>query len=134
MAKKKVSEEEEEEKLKRAMPRKVVPKKSVKTNVRKTVAKKTAPKKVKVDDKLVVKLNESSINEKINVVCSTKISDRIGPAKTKRFSDDKYVRLSENSSVEKFKEMSDKVQDGSLQWAYYALDGDIGYHYYIILN
>lgn len=134
MAKKKVDEEKKEEKVKKPMPRKVVPKKSVKTNVRKTVAKKTAPKKVKAEDKLVVKLNESNINEKVSVISSTKISDRIGPSKTKRFSDDKYIRISEKAKIDKFKEMSQKIQDGLVQWAYYAIDGEIGYHHYLILK
>ena len=61
------------------------------------------------------------------------ISERIGPSKGKKLSEDKYIRLSENSNIEKFKEMSDKIQNKTHEWAYYAIDGDKGYHYYRIL-
>lgn len=67
------------------------------------------------------------------------IADRVGPAKDKRFSEDKYVRISDDSGVEKFKEMSDAIQKGELRWAFYAIDGEkdgnlIGYHYYLKLK
>ena len=41
-----------------------------------------------------------------------------------------YIRLAENANKAKFNEMGQKVQNGEVQWAYYAVDGDIGYHYY----
>ena len=41
-----------------------------------------------------------------------------------------YVRVSENSRNTKFNEVGQKVQSGELQWAYYAIDGNVGYHYY----
>ncbi len=41
-----------------------------------------------------------------------------------------YVRVSENSKSSKFFDMGEKVKKGELRWAYYAIDGNIGYHYY----
>jgi hypothetical protein len=41
-----------------------------------------------------------------------------------------YVRVSENAKSTRFHEMGQKVQAGELQWAYYAIDGNVGYHYY----
>ena len=41
-----------------------------------------------------------------------------------------YVRVSENAKSSRFHEMGQKVQAGELQWAYYAIDGNVGYHYY----
>lgn len=62
------------------------------------------------------------------------ISERIGPAKTKRLPEDKYIRVANDADIEKFKEMSSRIQSGSIQWAYFGVDGDKGYHYYLVLK
>ena len=62
------------------------------------------------------------------------VVDRIGPAKGKKFSEIKYIRICEDEGIEKFKEMSDRIQNKSIQWAFYAIDNDKGYHYYLILK
>ena len=41
-----------------------------------------------------------------------------------------YVRVSENAKNTRFVEMGEKVQKGELKWSYYAIDGNVGYHYY----
>lgn len=68
------------------------------------------------------------------------VSERIGPAKGKRLSEEKYDRIPEDADIEKFKEMSGRVQNKSVEWAFYAIDGvrgdgePRGYHYYRILT
>jgi len=47
-------------------------------------------------------------------------------------STDKYVRLATNASPEKRKEINDKVIKHELQLAYYAIDNEVGYHYYLV--
>lgn len=91
------------------------------------MAKKVEPKKSKQEE-VMEALAKMSPQNKIPV------SERIGPAKGKRLSEDKYVRISEDSDIEKFKEMSTRIQNKTLEWAYYAIDNDKGYHYYRILN
>lgn len=52
----------------------------------------------------------------------------------KPVNDNRYVRVSERSKTAKFVEMGEKVQRGEVKWMYYAIDGDIGYHYYLKLK
>jgi hypothetical protein len=54
--------------------------------------------------------------------------------KRKSADDDKYVRLAINADLEKKREFSEKVQRGDLKLAYYAIDNEIGYHYYIVIK
>ena len=41
-----------------------------------------------------------------------------------------YTRISEKASIETFIEMGKKVRDGEFVWAFYGIDGNIGYHNY----
>jgi len=41
-----------------------------------------------------------------------------------------YYVLAENAPSTKFAEMGERVRKGEAKWAYYAIDGDIGYHHY----
>jgi len=41
-----------------------------------------------------------------------------------------YYTIAENAPQSKFNEMGEKVRLGEAKWAYYAIDGDIGYHHY----
>lgn len=93
----------------------------------KKVTKVTTPAKTKKEEVLEA-LAKMTPQSKIPV------SERIGPAKGKKLSEDKYVRIAENSDIEKFKEMSTRIQNKTLEWAFYAIDNDKGYHYYRILN
>lgn len=54
------------------------------------------------------------------------------PPKTKK-SDDKYVRLALNAKIDDKKQIQDRVLKGELKLAYFASDGDLGYHYYLVL-
>lgn len=62
------------------------------------------------------------------------IIERAGFSKTKRQGLDKYIRLASNESSEKFNEMSRKINEGLIEWSFYAIDGDLGYHYYLVLK
>lgn len=44
----------------------------------------------------------------------------------------KYFKLAEDAKIEDFKLASEKVHNGEYKWLYYAIDGNKGYHYYII--
>jgi hypothetical protein len=44
--------------------------------------------------------------------------------------DSNFIRISENAKAERFVEMGKKVQNREVVWAYYAIDGRVGYHYY----
>ncbi len=41
-----------------------------------------------------------------------------------------YLKVSENSRINKFIEIGKRVQNGELRWMYYSIDGNIGYHFY----
>jgi hypothetical protein len=41
-----------------------------------------------------------------------------------------YVKVPGNAKENRFNEIGQKVQNGELQWAYYAIENDIGYHFY----
>jgi hypothetical protein len=45
----------------------------------------------------------------------------------------KYVKVAENESVEKCKEIGERVFRKEIKFAYYASEGSIGYRYYVIL-
>ena len=46
----------------------------------------------------------------------------------------KFVKVCDGSKSEERKEIGDRVMRGELKWHYYALDGDKGCHYYLILK
>ena len=45
-----------------------------------------------------------------------------------------YIKISTNSKHSKFVEIGKRVQAGEVQWARYVVEGNIGYHYYLILK
>lgn len=45
-----------------------------------------------------------------------------------------YIRIREKSTQEKFKEIGLKVQKGLVKFAYYGIDNNIGYFYYLKLK
>jgi hypothetical protein len=46
----------------------------------------------------------------------------------------KYVRLAMNAPQDERRAFGERVQKGELKIAYYAAEGDTGYHYYIVLK
>lgn len=124
------------------------PKKVVASKSGKTGAMKTAPKKVKTDEvaaspatpkKATVKkepANRTPKQEvsKVEITKNIPVAERIGPAKTKNVTDATYIRVSSDADIEKFKEMAGRIQNGTLQWAYFAVDGEKSYHYYLVIK
>lgn len=48
--------------------------------------------------------------------------------------ENKYTKLALDANQEERKVFSDKVKSGELKFAYYALEGEKGYHFYQILK
>ena len=53
--------------------------------------------------------------------------------KVKR-AENKYVRISLDAKQDERADITNKVKNGELKWAFYATDGDKGYHHYQILK
>jgi hypothetical protein len=51
-----------------------------------------------------------------------------------RFDSKKYVKIAETESIEKFKELGERVNKKELKWIYYTTENNVGIHYYLILN
>lgn len=45
----------------------------------------------------------------------------------------KYLRI-ETSDREGLRQIGSKVQNGEAKWAYYGIDNDKGYHYFLLAN
>jgi hypothetical protein len=48
--------------------------------------------------------------------------------------ENKYVRISLDAKQDERADIINKVKNGVIKWAFYATDGDKGYHHYIILK
>lgn len=70
--------------------------------------------------------------EKTKVEPKEKVEVKTEP-KAKR-SENKYIRLALDAKMEDRKAFSERVQKGELKIAFYAVDGDVGYHYYLVLK
>lgn len=60
------------------------------------------------------------------------LMDRVGFSKTKRFKEDKYIRIKETATKEEFIKMGKAVASKEIEWSFYAVDGGVGYHYYLV--
>ena len=61
--------------------------------------------------------------------------EEVAESKVKaKASDDKYIRISIGASVEDYKKINDRVLREEIKWAYYGIDNDKGYQYYIVLK
>lgn len=98
--------------------------KETKPKETKPKAKKPAPKR---PDPTVV-ITTEPVEEKIPIM------ERVGPTKTKRFKEERYVKISATASSEDFANVGRRVQNRDLQWAFYAVNNDEGFHYYLDLN
>jgi len=102
------------------------------TTTKKSPAKKTTTSKPTTTKKSPAKKTTTTkrvVNNKtISKGIITPKTDNSG--NTTRKLQYEYIRLAENANKAKFNEMGQKVQSGEVQWAYYAVDDDIGYHYY----
>ena len=107
------------------------------TTTKKSPAKKTTTSKKPTTKKSPVKKTTTTKSGTTKRVVNNKtISKGIITPKTDNSGNTtrklqyEYIRLAENANKAKFNEMGQKVQSGEVQWAYYAVDDDIGYHYY----
>lgn len=55
-------------------------------------------------------------------------------SKTIRFDNKKFVRILETEPIDKFKELGERVFKKELKWIYFAVENNVGVHYYMILN
>jgi hypothetical protein len=51
--------------------------------------------------------------------------------KVKR-AENKYIRLALDAKQDERLEVSTKIKNGEVKWAFYATDGDKGYHHYLV--
>lgn len=103
---------------------KVEPKKKLEVKP-KVETKKKVEEKPKVEAKPVVKeIEKKVLNSFISETTETK------PKK----SENKYVRLALDAKMDERREFSEKVQKGELKLAFYAIDNDKGYHYYLVIK
>ena len=54
------------------------------------------------------------------------------PKETKPKRVDKYIRIAHDASMDERKQFASRVEKGEITLAYYAIDNDKGYHYYIV--
>jgi hypothetical protein len=99
---------------------------SAPTQLKKSPEKKTTSKATASTNTSTIKPVEKKITAKQPVQKSTTSGKRTSSQRT-------YVRLSGNADSSKFREMGEKLKNGKVKWAFYAIDGDIGYHYYEVL-
>ena len=94
------------------------------------MAKRQAKKKTKPKTKVetLVQATKKALKKRTT---STKSSQTKNQKKAKKHANnDNFIRVSENAKQEKFVEMGKKVQSGEVVWSYYAVDGNVGYHFY----
>ena len=108
-----------------------MPKKKI---TKKTVPKKTAPKKTAPSKKNQIKQkSEPDIKVKLvptkNGLIEVKVKPDTEPKKDTR----KYVKVYENDSLEKRKEVRERVHRKEIKFAYYASEGSQGVWYYVII-
>ena len=132
---------EPKKRVRKAPEPKPEPVKEVKPIVKK--APKPVVKKVEVVapvKKLTKKQIEKQIEqEKVDVSVpqvAPKRSDNFimdSTPSTKR-SEDKYLRIATNAPMDERKLMSDKVAKNEVSLSHYAIDGELGFHYYLVIK
>lgn len=55
-------------------------------------------------------------------------------SKTIRFDNKRFVRIQETEPSHMFKELGERVSRKELKWVYYAVENNVGVHYYMIIN
>lgn len=107
---------------KKAAPKPILkaePKKRVVTEEKKVI--KVEPKK-----KVVPKEPIKKVEQKIEV-------EQEEVVKVKR-AENKYERIPVEAKSEERSKIAEKVKNGDLKYAFYATDGDKGYHYYQVIK
>ena len=86
----------------------------------------------KKKNRVTKKTKKSSSSKIKKSFTKTRPKKKVG--KSLKKNNREYVKVSENSKSSKFVEMGEKVQKGEVKWSYYAIDGNVGYHYYLKLK
>lgn len=96
-----------------------------------------AQERKKAEPKPIVKLEPK---KRVQTVAEEKPKKEVKPepkveeqteAKVKK-SENKYVRISLEAKADERSSFIEKVKTGELKYAFYATDGDKGYHYYLV--
>jgi hypothetical protein len=85
---------------------------------------------VPIQEEKVVKKAKPSPKQNMEIV----IDDEQEVRQRAKPSDNKYVRLCMEAKSEERKEFNDKVRSGELKMAFYSVEGDKGYHYYLVMK
>lgn len=111
-------------KERKKVEKEVIPEVKVRKRAEKEIVPEIAPKKRTEAEKPKPLINEDGVSNEFLTSTETK---------PKR-SEDKYVRIAMGCKPEERKEITDKVNKGELVFGYYAIDNEIGYHYYRIVK
>jgi hypothetical protein len=139
---------QERKKVERVLPQRPEPKKRIEV-VEEVIPEIKVEEKPKVKPKPVPKVEPKKREEvkvaevkkpKLVVKPEIKIEDLINPdiamAEYKRVraktSNDKYIRYASSEYLKDKLIISEKIQKNEMKFAYFAIDGDDFYHYYIL--
>jgi len=126
--------------IKKVTPKKPAPKKKTvvtkKAVPKKRVTKKTVTKKNVVAKKVVIKKKTTSSRRPVKKTSVTEAKHDKVPVKTvkKPKNVKNFVKISTTSKHSKFVDAGKRVQAGELQWSRYVVEGNVSYHYYLILK
>lgn len=121
------------------MAKKVI-KQTVNTKKTINIGKRAPKKKVEKQEVTIKKKSTKKVNQKPQIEKKTVDKDveipipsttRKKPLRNKN-SERKFIRIEANAPREEYNKMGLKVQNGEIIWSHYAIDNDIGYHYYLI--
>lgn len=94
----------------------------------KPAAKPVVPKK---REKLETEIEDKPVIKPQTVEEPKPTEEEIVKEKRKK-TDFKTVRIALNADIEQRKQFVDRMVKGELTMAYFAIDGDVGYHYYYV--
>lgn len=110
---------------------KVEPKKRVEPKkIEKPKSVKKVEEKKRVDPKKVLKPTPKKREEVVKKPEQPKETEK---PKAKR-SEDKYIRIALDATSDERKIFSDRVAKGEIKLAYFAVENDKGYHYYLVIK
>jgi len=109
---------------------------------RRTKKKPTPVKKAPSKSNLVisgnpVKQKTSKMGKKRPIVVNNTVtSGNLEPKKIPKVIMNKpsdFVKIASNAKTDEFTVLGERVKRGEIRWAYFTVEGDVGYHYYRIL-
>lgn len=134
-----------EPKKRRKKPIEPIKVEPIKAKVRPII--KTAPKKIVKKVEVIApvkKLTPKQIEKQIEREKADTSVPQVAPKKNDNFimdstpsikrSEDKYLRVASNATMEERKLMADKVNKNEVSLSHYAIDGELGFHYYLVIK